>query len=113
MSSNTRVSYCRHSSQIKSGDDDSNVSPVKSERNLLAAILARAISDLYGSAYTDPQTIRSADIWLNPLTIDIQEPFSFGWVATHLDLDPHILRSKLNEYHKTPELMEKCLSFLR
>ena len=47
------------------GDDDVEASsPVKPERNLLAAVLARAICDAFGTAHCERHVVRSARQWL-------------------------------------------------
>ena len=85
---------------------------VKPERNLLAAVLGRAILDLYGEAATDRIIIASARNWLyGPL--DCEREFSFGWVASNLNLDPVVLREKLHGYSYERESLLKCLNFLR
>lgn len=85
---------------------------VKPERNLLAAILGRAILDLYGDAVVDRLIVANARAWLYaPINDEIM--FSFGWVAKNLDLDPIVIRAQLVQYAKNRENMLKCLSFLR
>jgi hypothetical protein len=87
-------------------------SPVKPERNLLAAVLARAICDAFGSAQCDRHEVRSARQWLfGQLTPKL--PFSFAWVAIHLDLEPNSLQDTLRKYEGDPALIEERLNFLR
>ena len=87
-------------------------SAVKPERNLLAAILGRAILDLYGEAATSQITIRSARAWLfSP--IDFSTAFSFGWVAQQLNLDPMAIRTHLQTFGEDKEILLKSLTFLR
>lgn len=95
------------------GDDDSeNSSPVKPERNLLAAVLARAICDAFGTAHCERHVVRSARQWLfGKLTP--KKPFSFAWVALHLDLDPLSLQHSLRGYEGNPEEIQERLSMLR
>jgi hypothetical protein len=85
---------------------------VKPERNLLAAVLARAICDAFGSAQCDRHVVRSARQWLfGKLTPT--RAFSFAWVAQHLDLDPIALQSTLRTYETNPLMLQERLSLLR
>ncbi len=85
---------------------------VKPERNLLAAVLARAICDAFGSAQCDRHVIRSARQWLfGKLTP--ARAFSFAWVAQHLDLDPIALQHTLRGYEGNPVTLQERLSLLR
>lgn len=87
-------------------------SPVKPERNLLAAVLARAICDAFGTAHCERHVVRSARQWLfGQLTPKI--PFSFAWVALHLDLDPTELQYSLRSYERCPEDIQERLILLR
>lgn len=85
---------------------------IKPERNLLAAVLARAICDAFGSAQCDRHIVRSARQWLfgglNP-----SRAFSFAWVARHLDLDPVALQHTLKSYERNPEVLQSRLGMLR
>ena len=111
MSSDTRASYAIH--RIRSDNDDNRkYYQIKPERNLLAAVLSRAICDAYGSTAVDRQTFKSAKKWLEG-PIEKTKPFSFGWVASQLDLDPHSLRQVLFTYQLDPEKMQECLNFLK
>lgn len=94
-------------------DDNSEASsPVKPERNLLAAVLARAICDAFGTAHCERHVVRSARRWLfGGLTPTV--PFSFAWVAIHLDLDPKMLRDSLKQYEDNPEAIQDRLTLLR
>ena len=93
-------------------DSQQSISPVKPERNLLAAVLARAICDAFGSAQCDRHEVRSARQWLfGQLTPKL--PFSFAWVAIHLDLEPNSLQETLRKYEGDPALIEERLNFLR
>lgn len=85
---------------------------VKPERNLLAAVLARAICDAFGNAQCDRHVVRSARQWLfGKLTPT--RAFSFAWVAQHLDLDPSALQITLKSYENDPVVLEERLSMLR
>jgi hypothetical protein len=87
-------------------------SPVKPERNLLAAVLARAICDAFGTAQCERHIVRSARQWLfGKLTPT--KPFSFAWVALHLDLDPLELQRDLRNYERHPEEIQERLTLLR
>ena len=95
------------------GDDDSEAySPVKPERNLLAAVLARAICDAFGTAHCERHVVRSARQWLfGKLTP--KDSFSFAWVALHLDLEPSTLQDSLRQYEGNPEEIQERLTLLR
>jgi hypothetical protein len=96
------------------GDDDAveSSSPVKPERNLLAAVLARAICDAFGTAHCERHIVRSARQWLfGKLTP--KKPFSFAWVAGHLDLDPTALQDSLRHYEGNPEEIQDRLALLK
>ena len=87
-------------------------SAVKPERNLLAAVLARAICDAFGTAHCERHIVRSARQWLfGKLTP--KKPFSFAWVALHLDLDPIALQDSLRSYEGKPEEIQERLTLLR
>jgi hypothetical protein len=87
-------------------------SPVKPERNLLAAVLARAICDAFGTAHCERHIVRGARQWLfGKLTPT--EPFSFAWVALHLDLDPVQLQDSLRTYEDDPDAIQDRLTLLR
>lgn len=85
---------------------------VKPERNLLAAVLARAICDAFGSAQCDRHVVRSARQWLFG-TLTPSRAFSFAWVVQHLDLDPIALQQTLRSYETNPEMLQERLSLLR
>jgi len=85
---------------------------VKPERNLLAAVLARAICDAFGSAQCDRHVVRSARQWLFGKLTPARS-FSFAWVAQHLDLDPSALQHTLKGYEHNPTMLEERLSMLR
>lgn len=86
--------------------------PVKPERNLLAAVLARAICDAFGTAHCERHIVRSARQWLfGKLTP--KKSFSFAWVALHLDLDPLSLQQSLRDYEGKPEEIQERLTLLR
>jgi len=103
-------------SKVKAGnveDEESNVSyRIKPERNLLAAVLARAICDAFGSAQCDRHVVRSARQWLFGKLTPTRS-FSFAWVAQHLDLDPIALQHTLKSYENNPEMIQERLSLLR
>jgi hypothetical protein len=93
-------------------DDIEAHSPVKPERNLLAAVLARAICDAFGTAHCERHIVRSARQWLFG-TLMPKQSFSFSWVATHLDLDPVALQETLRNYEGNPEGIQERLALLR
>ncbi|RIL12432.1 MAG: hypothetical protein DCC75_00405 [Proteobacteria bacterium] len=93
-------------------EDNEAYSPVKPERNLLAAVLARAICDAFGTAHCERHIVRSARQWLfGKLTP--KKSFSFAWVALHLDLDPVSLQESLRAYEKMPDELQHRLNLLR
>ncbi len=103
-------------SKVRTGnveEEENSVSfSIKPERNLLAAVLARAICDAFGSAQCDRHVVRSARQWLfGKLTPS--RAFSFAWVAQHLDLDPIALQQTLRSYESNPEMIQERLSLLR
>ena len=72
---------------------------IRPERNLLAALMARAICDAFAPTFCEAHHTRSALRWLfSPLTP--KRPFSFAWVSLLLDLDPKSLQRYLKT---TPE----------
>jgi hypothetical protein len=93
-------------------EDNEATSPVKPERNLLAAVLARAICDAFGTAHCERHIVRSARQWLfGKLTPT--KSFSFAWVALHLDLDPVALQDTLRGYEGNPDEIQERLTLLR
>lgn len=93
-------------------EDIESSSPVKPERNLLAAVLARAICDAFGTAHCERHIVRSARQWLfGKLTP--KKAFSFAWVAMHLDLEPLSLQQSLRDYEKNPDDIQDRLALLR
>ncbi len=98
---------------VDGGDEDSEAySPVKPERNLLAAVLARAICDAFGTAHCERHIVRSARQWLFGRLCP-KESFSFAWVANHLDLDPLTLQDCLRGYEGDPKAIQDSLALLR
>ncbi|MCC6954023.1 MAG: hypothetical protein IT290_07885 [Deltaproteobacteria bacterium] len=95
-------------------EEESSVSArdVKPERNLLAAVLARAICDAFGSAQCDRHVVRSARQWLFG-ALTPTRAFSFAWVAQHLDLDPVTLQQSLRTYESDPDKLNERLNLLR
>ena len=88
------------------------LSPVKPERNLLSAVLARAICDAFGTAHCERHIVRSARQWLfGKLTP--KRAFSFAWVTLHLDIDPISLQHSLKSYESKPEEIQERLTLLR
>lgn len=100
---------------FSSSDRDDEVeahSPVKPERNLLAAVLARAICDAFGTAHCERHIVRSARQWLfGKLTPT--KSFSFAWVCMNLDLDPIALQDTLRTYEDNPDEIQDRLALLR
>jgi hypothetical protein len=103
--------------KVRAGIPEEEESPasaraVKPERNLLAAVLARAICDAFGSAQCDRHVVRSARQWLFG-ALTPTRAFSFAWVAQHLDLDPIALQHTLRSYESNPEVLHERLNLLR
>lgn len=95
------------------GDNENEAhSPVKPERNLLSAVLARAICDAFGTAHCERHIVRSARQWLFG-KLDHTKPFSFGWVCLHLDLEPAQLQETLRTYEDNPDDIQDRLALLR
>lgn len=83
--------------------DENNVTiltTVIPERNLLAAMIGRAICDAFGSANVTAGDRRKARHWLF-CEIEYDKPYSFGWTAAHLDLNPLIIQKCLREDQET------------
>lgn len=59
------------------------------EKALLGAVFSRALRDALGGQYVSPEDRRLARAWFMSAE---DEPFSFVWVAKHLDLCPLVLR---------------------
>ena len=93
-------------------EDNEAASPVKPERNLLAAVLARAICDAFGSAHCERHVVRSARQWLFG-RLAPKNSFSFAWVCLHLDLDPLGLQDCLRNYEGDPNELQERLTLLR
>ncbi|NBW41116.1 hypothetical protein EBR25_08945 [bacterium] len=93
-------------------EEGENQSPVKAERNLLAAVLSRAICDAFGTAHCERHVVRSARQWLFG-KLAPKEPFSFAWVALHLDMDPVSLQHTLRTYEDAPDEIQERLVLLR
>jgi hypothetical protein len=108
MSSSSAANKFSHE---RDEDLESNT-PVKPERNLLSAVLTRAILDAFGTAHCERHVVRSARQWLfGKLTPS--SPFSFAWIATQLDIDPIALQKSLRSYEDAPEAMQERLTLLR
>ncbi|MCS6892952.1 MAG: hypothetical protein NZO16_00035 [Deltaproteobacteria bacterium] len=84
----------------------------KAERNLLAAVLARAICDAFGSADVEKHVRRTARQWIFG-TKDSNNPFCFEWVCHSLEIDPQELRRMLRNYELNPEAFEDKFSMLK
>ena len=110
---NTTMSVARV--RVGCGEEEefgSQCKGIKPERNLLAAVLARAICDAFGSAQCDRHVVRSARQWLFG-SLTPTRAFSFAWVAQHLDLDPVALQNTLKGYETSPDMLQDRLSLLR
>lgn len=74
------------------------------ERNLLAEILIRAITDYMGWSADVQRHVSDARAWL---CIDRNfpkkiEPFSFMWICEHLDLSHEMVRRRILEESQKP-----------
>ncbi len=67
--------------------------PNQPERNLCAAIIARAIEDGFGYAHKERHLIRDSRAWLEDN--DEKTPFTFAWCCIILDIEPEEVREKL------------------
>lgn len=68
------------------------------ERNLLMAVLERAILDFVGN---DKKDLNQAEEWIfAPRNNDDFPPFSFGWVCKELDLDPERISNVIKQMPK-------------
>ena len=95
-------------------DSQDSHSAIKPERNLLAAVLSRAICDAFGQARCERHVVRSARQWIfSELTPKV--PFSFAWIALQLDLDPQFLQNNLRMYESSADdaNLQERLAFLR
>ena len=71
---------------------------IEPERNLLAAILQRAVMDAFNeTGGILPHQRRDAYQWLF-YEDDSDRPFGFYWIMRQLDLDPHSFRRFVTEY---------------
>ena len=71
------------------------------ERNLLVALLHRALLDYFGSRRSDKDDARD---WLFEES-DERDAFSFSWVCSHLDLDRKEILTRI----KSTEVSERSL----
>ena len=85
---------------------------IKPERNLLAAVLSRAICDAFGDAQVDRHVARSARQWLFGM-LTPSKAFSFAWVAIHLDFDPKTLQQVMKQLDSDPVMAQERLGLLR
>lgn len=84
---------------------------VAPERNLLAAMIARAICDAFGTASISASDKREARHWLF-CELMPDHPYTFAWAMKYLDLDPvKVQQSLLNNTNNSAE--EFALRFLR
>jgi hypothetical protein len=60
------------------------------ERNLLAAMLRRALFDFTNGS--SEEQVAATEWFFDGLT---HEPFSFAWVCTHLNLDPESIQKRM------------------
>lgn len=67
--------------------------PTLPERNLLVAMLHRALLDYFGSRQLDRE---DAEEWLFEES-DERDAFSFEWVCAQLDLNPNDVLTRINK----------------
>ena len=68
------------------------------ERNMLMAVLERAILDYVGN---DQKDVQAAEHWIfAPRDNEDFEPFSFAWVCSELDLEPNSIEKIIQEMPK-------------
>lgn len=72
--------------------EDAEKSRISPERNLLTAVLERALLDL-----SDNQHRQDAMRWINKELTDSPEVMSFQYVCLQLDMDPVVIRKKVIE----------------
>ena len=72
------------------------------ERNLLVALLHRALLDYFGSRRIDKDDAR---VWLFEES-DEREAFSFSWVCAQLDLDRQEILTRIKRTEITEESLE-------
>ena len=106
-SENTSARYL-----FEGNEEQDNNAKAKPERNLLAAVLSRAICDAFGTAQCEKHVIRNARKWLFG-SLTPREEFSFAWVALHLDLDPVSLQDSLRNYEDHPDQIQDRLVLLK
>lgn len=91
-------------------EENHNGNPIKPERNLLAAVMARAICDAFGAAHCEKHIVRAARTWIFS-KLAPKRPFSFAWVALQLDLSPEALQNRLKVM--SHEELQERISILR
>lgn len=73
--------------------------PTSAERDLLSAILMRAIADVVGDATLTKSEITKARRWMflhKKMPSDLESiPFTFPWICLELGLDPNKIRTGL------------------
>src|SRR5689334_11561583 len=90
-------------------EEQGALSPAVPERNLLSAILARAILDAFATSKCDKHIVKNARRWLFE-ELAPKRPFSFAWVALELDLDPASLQRSLRGYEISTEAVQERLT---
>jgi len=84
------------------------INSVSPEKNLLAAIVNRAIADivtsnLRGTSSHSKECVEA----LNWVKADVMTPFSFVWICQQLGLDHGIVRKRISDIHKESSAPEK------
>lgn len=85
---------------------------IKPERNLLSAILSRAIADAYTNSHIERHIRRDARRWISA-KVNLRKAFSFGWCCTHIDLDPEKIKNILSQLSHCPDQMQLLINHLR
>lgn len=75
-------------------DDPMAKCQTKPERNLLAAMLSRAICDAFGDAHCEGHFKRQARSWIFA-RLQPTRPYTFAWTAAELDINAAELQRNL------------------
>lgn len=87
--------------ELRPSDPHDIEDPTRAEKDLLAAVLERAIADILSKLSDDEaqKSRREAFYWVafSDLEVDVlvAQPFSFSWICSHLGLDPFAWRKRI------------------
>lgn len=95
-------------SDLASDFTPESVSPVNSEKRLLAAILERLIMDIICD-YSNPLIRERALEFITDFPFDSKNPppFSYPWICIHLGLDPKAFLQQISEINYKPSKNRK------